>query len=90
MAVRKVIPDLHSRGSRDETDSDTFSGIVSALYFVPDYSGTYAAGTYAGTVTLYSEDTGGTPTQHVGGIKGGGVTQVNSLPRGSFAMASQD
>ena len=58
-------------------DDALIIGIVSALSFVPDYSGTYAAGTYAGTVTLYSEDTGGTPVQHVGGIKGGGVTQVS-------------
>ena len=60
-------------------DDAILAGIVSALSFVPDYSGTYAAGTYAGTVTLYSEDTGGTPVQHVGGVKGGGVTQVSEF-----------
>nr|XP_031861950.1 uncharacterized protein CI109_002780 [Kwoniella shandongensis]KAA5529022.1 hypothetical protein CI109_002780 [Kwoniella shandongensis] len=36
-------------------------GIVSALAFMPDYSGTFAAGTFSGSVSLYSEDTGAAP-----------------------------
>jgi len=53
-----------------------FPGIISALAFSSDYSGVFAAGSFSGTVSLYSEDTGATPMQHVDGIVGGGVTQV--------------
>ena len=52
------------------------SGIISALAFSPDYSGLYAAGSFSGTVSLYTEDTGATPVQHIDGVTGGGVTQV--------------
>ncbi|WVW78569.1 hypothetical protein I302_100525 [Kwoniella bestiolae CBS 10118] len=57
-------------------------GIISALSFCPDYSGTYAAGTYSSTnsVSLYSEDTGSTPLAHVEGLVGGGITQIGWHP----------
>jgi hypothetical protein len=52
------------------------AGIISALAFTPDYSGTYAAGTFSGSVSLYSEDMGGTASGHLEGVSPGGVTQV--------------
>ena len=55
-------------------------GIISTLAFCPDYSGLFAAGSFSGTVSLYSEDTGGTPVQHLKGVIGGGVTQVFLMP----------
>ncbi|WWD07776.1 hypothetical protein V865_005880 [Kwoniella europaea PYCC6329] len=57
-------------------------GIISALSFCPDYSGTFAAGTYSSSssVSLYSEDTGSTPLAHVEGLVGGGVTQIGWHP----------
>lgn len=55
-------------------------GIISTLAFCPDYSGLFAAGSFSGTVSLYSEDTGGTPVQHLKGVIGGGVTQVAFHP----------
>ncbi|OCF76835.1 hypothetical protein I204_02541 [Kwoniella mangroviensis CBS 8886] len=57
-------------------------GIISALSFCPDYSGTFAAGTYSSSssVSLYSEDTGFTPLAHVEGLVGGGVTQIGWHP----------
>jgi hypothetical protein len=55
------------------------TGIISALGFCHDYSGTFAAGSYSGTVAIYSEDTGGTQLQHLEGVTGGGVTQVSFL-----------
>ncbi|KAK4689831.1 telomerase Cajal body protein 1, partial [Tremellales sp. Uapishka_1] len=55
-------------------------GIISALAFSPDHSGTFAAGSFAGSVSLYSEDTGSNPLQHLEGISGGGVTQLAFHP----------
>lgn len=49
------------------------------MAFCPDYSGTFAAGSYSGNVAIYSEDTGGTQLQHLEGVTGGGVTQVSLL-----------
>ncbi|WWC86988.1 uncharacterized protein L201_001869 [Kwoniella dendrophila CBS 6074] len=63
-------------------------GIISALSFCPDYSGTFAAGSFSGkgSVALYSEDTGSTPLAHVEGIVGGGVTQIAWHPLNSTIM----
>ncbi|WVR04557.1 hypothetical protein IAU60_001564 [Kwoniella sp. DSM 27419] len=55
-------------------------GIISALSFCTDYSGTFAAGSFAGSVVLYSEDTGARALAHVEGVKGGGVTQIAFHP----------
>ncbi|WWC67852.1 uncharacterized protein I206_101769 [Kwoniella pini CBS 10737] len=57
-------------------------GIISTISFCPDYSGTFAAGTFSGkgSVALYSEDTGSTPLAHVEGLVGGGVTQIGWHP----------
>ncbi|WVQ84161.1 hypothetical protein IAT38_006308 [Cryptococcus sp. DSM 104549] len=55
-------------------------GIISALAFASDYSGTFAAGSYSGSVSLYSEDTGAVPMAHLEGVVGGGVTQVAFHP----------
>ncbi|WRT64862.1 uncharacterized protein IL334_001798 [Kwoniella shivajii] len=55
-------------------------GIISAISFCPDYSGTFAAGSFSGSVSLYSEDTGSTPVSHVEGVQGGGVTQIGWHP----------
>jgi len=58
----------------------TRSGIISSLAFCPDYSGTYAAGSYSGSVSIYSEDTSSTPLQHLEGIHRGGVTHLAFHP----------
>ncbi len=52
------------------------SGIISALAFRTDQSGTYAAGSFDGSVCLYAEDTPGS-TGYLDGVEGGGVTQVS-------------
>ena len=52
------------------------TGIISALAFATDYSGTFAAGSFRGSVSLYSEDTGVNAVGHLDGVNGGGVTQV--------------
>jgi hypothetical protein len=39
----------------------------------------YAAGSFGGSVSLYSEDESGT-VGHLEGVEGGGVTQVSDLP----------
>ncbi|WVQ97961.1 hypothetical protein IAU59_005081 [Kwoniella sp. CBS 9459] len=61
-------------------------GIISALAFCTDYSGTFAAGSFSGSVVLYSEDTGSTLLAHVDGVKGGGVTQVAFHPLSPTTM----
>lgn len=52
------------------------TGIISALAFSSDQSGSFAAGTYSGSVCLYDEDSSG-QIGHLDGIHPGGVTQVN-------------
>lgn len=59
-------------------------GIISALAFSTDYSGLYAAGSFSGSVSLYSEDESGT-VGHLEGVEGGGVTQV-SFPHLTFEI----
>jgi len=57
-------------------------GVISALAFNPDYSGIYAAGSYAKTICLYSEAEGelyGTLEGHVGGI-----TKLKFSPCGNY------
>lgn len=53
-------------------------GIISSLCFALDgqVSGAYAAGTFDGSVSVYSEDMGGIASCHLGGLERGGVTQV--------------
>ncbi|KAK8846832.1 hypothetical protein IAR55_005920 [Kwoniella newhampshirensis] len=55
-------------------------GIISALAFSSDYSGTFAAGSFSGSASLYSEDTGATPVAHFDGVHRGGVTQLAFHP----------
>ena len=52
-------------------------GIISSLAFALDGKGAYAAGTFDGSVSVYSEDMGGTATVHLEGVEKGGVTQVS-------------
>ena len=55
---------------------DVQRGIISCFAFAPDYSGLYAAGSYAGTTGLYTE---GSPDLIVQlGEHTGGITQVTS------------
>ncbi|KAG8742098.1 hypothetical protein FRC10_002034 [Ceratobasidium sp. 414] len=58
---------------------DGLRGIVSALAFAPDWSGLYAAGSYAGGIAMYAEETG---SQAQGWLEGmnGGVTQIKFNP----------
>ena len=69
----------HKRSS----DSIAFSGIISALAFSPDASThTYAAGSFARSLALYSEKTGPKQVLTFRGLDGAGVTSVGaSKPR---------
>ncbi|GMK57602.1 hypothetical protein CspeluHIS016_0404360 [Cutaneotrichosporon spelunceum] len=53
-------------------------GIISALAFSAHHP-TFAAGSFAGSVVLYDEDTQ-TAISHVEGVEGGGVTQIAFHP----------
>jgi hypothetical protein len=56
------------------------SGLISALAFNSDGTGTFAAGSYSGTVSIYSEETGEDRLAEVNlGEISAGITQV-SLP----------
>jgi WD40 repeat protein len=53
------------------------SGIISALSFAPDGSGTFAAGSYSGTISIYSEDSGEDRLAEIFlGEPSSGITQV--------------
>lgn len=52
---------------------------MSALAFSPHQAGTYAAGTFSGSVCLYDEDSSGV-LAHLEGVEGGGVTQLAFHP----------
>lgn len=67
------------------------SGIISALAFNPHSPGAYAAGSFAGSVVLYDEDTGERAAAHVEGIDGGGVTQIafHPLDANAFFVGSR-
>lgn len=55
-------------------------GIISALSFSPDGTGTFAAGSYAGNVSIYSEDTGEDRLAEIAlGETSAGITQVSGL-----------
>jgi telomerase Cajal body protein 1 len=56
----------------------TFPGIISALAFNPDQSGVFAAGSYARSISLYSESTGEKQLLSLKGLEGSGVTQVST------------
>ncbi|KAG8709916.1 hypothetical protein FRC11_005044 [Ceratobasidium sp. 423] len=58
---------------------DGIRGIISSLAFAPDWSGTYAAGSFSGAVALYTEDTGAQAQSWLEGAEGG-VTQIRFNP----------
>jgi WD40 repeat protein len=66
------------------------AGIISALAFSPHQISTFAAGSFAGSVVLYDEDTG-SASAHVEGVEGGGVTQIafHPLDPSVFFVASR-
>jgi hypothetical protein len=52
-------------------------GMISALTFAPDGSGTFAAGSYSGNISIYSEDSGEDRlAEIVMGEPSSGITQV--------------
>lgn len=52
-------------------------GIISALAFSPDGSGTFAAGSYSGSISLYGEDSGEDRLAEIEmGESSAGLTQV--------------
>lgn len=67
------------------------AGIISALAFNPHNPGSFAAGSFAGSVVLYDEDTGERAAAHVEGVEGGGVTQIafHPLEVNTFFVASR-
>ncbi|KAF8679522.1 Peptidyl-prolyl cis-trans isomerase [Rhizoctonia solani] len=58
---------------------DASDGIISSLAFAPDWSGTYAAGSFGGVIGLFTEDTGGQVQNWLEGTEGG-VTQIRFNP----------
>ncbi|KAH7333735.1 WD40-repeat-containing domain protein [Rhizoctonia solani] len=58
---------------------DGIRGIISSLAFAPDWTGTYAAGSFNGAIALYTEDTGPQAQSWLEGIEGG-VTQIRFNP----------
>lgn len=56
------------------------AGIISSIAFCSDYAGSYAAGSYNGTVALYSEDTAATPLLNLEGVHATGVTHLAFHP----------
>ena len=54
-------------------------GMISALTFAPDGSGTFAAGSYSGNISIYSEDSGEDRLAEIFmGEPSSGITQVGS------------
>jgi hypothetical protein len=60
-------------------------GIISALAFSAHYPGSYAAGSFVGSVVLYDEDTTGA-TGVLEGVVGGGVTQIAYHPLDPYVI----
>ncbi|CAE6421920.1 unnamed protein product [Rhizoctonia solani] len=58
---------------------DGIRGIISSLAFAPDWSGTYAAGSFGGAIALYTEDTGAQAQSWLEGSEGG-ITQIRFNP----------
>ncbi|KAG9122712.1 hypothetical protein FRC07_000780, partial [Ceratobasidium sp. 392] len=58
---------------------DGLRGIVSAIAFAPDWSGLYAAGSYAGGIAMYVEETGEQAQGWLEGVEGE-VTQIKFNP----------
>lgn len=61
------------------------TGIISSIAFTTDYSGVYAAGSFAGQVSVYQEDAKGA-MMHLEGVVGGGVTQASFPTLRSFIL----
>jgi WD40 repeat protein len=62
-------------------------GIISSLHFNPDHSKIYAAGSYAGTTCVYTEDEG----EELLALRdhdGKGITQVRFSPCGRFLFTA--
>lgn len=74
--------DNHERLKTNATrrDKGGQKGIISAISFSQHNVGTYAAGSFNGSVVLYDEDTGARATAHLDGVQGGGVTQLAYHP----------
>jgi len=63
-------------------NSSLSSGLISALTFSSDGSDTFAAGSYSGTISIYSESTGEDRLAEINlGEYSQGVTQVSSLAK---------
>ncbi|CAE6360885.1 unnamed protein product [Rhizoctonia solani] len=58
---------------------DGIRGIISSLAFAPDWSGIYAAGSFGGSIALYTEDTGAQTQSWLEGAEGG-ITQIRFNP----------
>jgi telomerase Cajal body protein 1 len=68
---------------------DVTLGIVSSLAINPDYSGTYAAGTYSSSphaIGLFDSDVGPNPTLFLGHVRRGGVTQIMFHPTRQYII----
>ncbi|KAL1408959.1 hypothetical protein Q8F55_005773 [Vanrija albida] len=74
--------DNHERLKTNVTRRDKGGqrGIISALAFSQHSVGSYAAGSFGGSVVLYDEDTGVRAAGHLDGVEGGGVTQLAYHP----------
>ena len=73
----RLSPSLSTCLPEDDADG---TGIMSSIAFSTDYSGTYAAGSFSGSVAIYSEDTAATAVSHLDGVHPGGVTHLAFHP----------
>ncbi|KAF8741825.1 WD40 repeat-like protein, partial [Rhizoctonia solani] len=72
--------DVHCPGEGTRLHTiPTKKRIISSLAFAPDWSGTYAAGSFRGAIGLFTEDTGGQVQNWLEGTEGG-VTQIRFNP----------
>jgi len=77
--VKKVKDEASCEMDIGAEDSIMSSGLISALTFSSDGSGTFAAGSYSGTISIYSEETGEDRLAEINlGEYSHGITQVSS------------
>ncbi|KAG7558247.1 hypothetical protein FFLO_02810 [Filobasidium floriforme] len=66
---------------------DGQKGMISALTFAPDGSGTFAAGSYSGNISIYSEDSGEDRlAEIVMGEPSSGITQLTFHPTNGYVL----
>ncbi|KAF9510475.1 hypothetical protein BS47DRAFT_1319637 [Hydnum rufescens UP504] len=75
--------------SPSKKSKEGLKGIISSLAINPDYSGTYAAGTFSSSphaIGLFDPDVGPNPTLFLGHVRRGGVTQIMFHPTRQYVI----